>query len=129
MQSNYKYNVKFNVKIEICASLQILQSRDQTDQTKCQKTQRMLKINKMVRTCQENNATYTYLYPLSLILFPPLKRNFPLCRRTLIFILVIFRKHFKCRVVDTFGNAYCKCFYKFYDSMTSIVVWERRFDI
>lgn len=38
--------------------------------------------------------------------------------------LFSLRKHFKCRVVDTFGIAYCKCFYKFYDSMAAIVVCE-----
>jgi len=52
------------MKIYIFASLQILQSRDQTDQTKYHKPMRMLKINKMVSTCQEYYTAY--LSPLFL---------------------------------------------------------------
>lgn len=64
-------------------------------------------------------APYRAPLPLSYI---PLRSLTALIYFSALFSL---RKHFKCRVVDTFGNAYCKCFYKFYDSMAAIVVCKR----
>lgn len=80
----------------------------------------------MVSTLLANFMQHTYCpaplqpLPLSAIHIPQPSLT------ALIYFSALFslRKHFKCRVVDTFGNAYCKCFYKFYDSMAAIVVCE-----